>query len=98
MPAVYKILAVGHKISPLWKEYKLQTYFTRKGLIDYFEVTNSSPTERMSAAINSTTLLTESKRLCFEKASADYKTVKDEIAKEAGIVYDFKDSWASRVP
>jgi hypothetical protein len=46
----------------------------------------------MSAAINSTTLLTESKRLCFKKASADYKTIKDKIAKEASIVYDFKDS------
>jgi hypothetical protein len=98
MPAVHKISAVGHKIKPLWKECKLQTYFTGKGLINYFEVTDSSPTERMSAAINSTTPLTESERLCFEKASADYEIVKDEIAKEAGIVHDFEDSWASRVP
>jgi hypothetical protein len=36
--------------------------------------------------------LTESKKIYFKKIEEDYKKIKEEIATEAGIVYDFKDS------
>jgi hypothetical protein len=42
--------------------------------------------------------LTEGEKACFEKIEADYKKIKEEIAKEAGIVHDFEDSRSARVP
>ena len=36
--SIHKLKAASHKSSPLWKKCKLQTYFTGKGLIDYFVV------------------------------------------------------------
>ncbi len=42
--------------------------------------------------------LTEGKKTCFKKIEEDYKKVKEEIATEAGIVYDFKDSRSARIP
>ncbi len=36
MPLVHQIKAAAHKKSALWKECKLQTYFTAKGLISVY--------------------------------------------------------------
>ncbi|ELR02112.1 hypothetical protein GMDG_05272 [Pseudogymnoascus destructans 20631-21] len=38
----HKIKAKDHKVQPLWKGCKLQTYSTAKGRIDYFVVTEES--------------------------------------------------------
>jgi len=94
MPSVHKISATEHKNGLLWRECKLQTYFTRKGLIDYFIVIDSGLTNRMPTAADSynTPLLTESERACFEKIQMDYQGVKEEVARQAGIVHDFEDS------
>jgi hypothetical protein len=42
--------------------------------------------------------LTDGEKACFEKIEADLRKVKEEIAKEAGIVHGFEDSRSVRVP
>jgi hypothetical protein len=39
--STHNLEAKGHKNIPLWKECKLQTYFTGKGRIDYFVVVDN---------------------------------------------------------
>jgi hypothetical protein len=99
MPSVHQVKATAHKKTALWKECKLQTYFTTKGLIDYFVVVDDSRSkERRFTAANEATPLTEGEKACFEKIEADYQKISEEIAKEASIVHDFEDSWSARVP
>jgi hypothetical protein len=99
MPSVHQVKAAAHKKSALWKECKLQTYFTAKGLIDYFVVVDDSRSKKHTfAAADKATLLTEGEKACFEKIEEDYQKIKEEIAKEAGIVHDFEDSRSARVP
>jgi hypothetical protein len=43
MPAHGKRASQHTSIQPLWKTCKLQTYFTAKGLIDYFVVKEAEP-------------------------------------------------------
>jgi hypothetical protein len=83
----------------LWKECKLQAYFTAKGLIDYFVIEDDRRSKgRMVAAADKAMLLAKGEKACFEKVRADYQKIKEEIAKKAGIVHDFKDSRSARVP
>jgi hypothetical protein len=97
MPLVHQIKAAAHKKSALWKECKLQTYFTAKGLINYFIVDNSRLKERMFAAADEPILI-EGEKAFFEKIEADYEKIREEIVKEAGIIHDFEDSRSIRVP
>ena len=95
MPSVHHIKATTHKRSALWKECMLQTYFTAKGLIDYFVVVEGKKLDLgQFAAASGDPLLTEGEKAYFEKVEKDFKKVKEEVAKEAGIVHDFEDSQA----
>ena len=78
---------------------KLQTYLTAKGLIDYFVVVAGGKSELgQFAANNGDSLLTEGEKANFETIEEDLERVKEEVSKGAGIVHDFEDSRASRVP
>ena len=73
----------------------LQTYFTAKGLIDYFVVVEGKKLDLgQFAAASGDPLLTEGKKAYFEKVEEDFKKVKEKVATEAGIVHDFEDSQA----
>jgi orsellinic acid/F9775 biosynthesis protein OrsD/helicase-like protein/RAD3-like DEAD/DEAH box helicase len=96
IPAVHKISVTEHAKSPLWKNCKLQTYFTGKGLIDYFVVAEPSPST--STAVDEPPVLTEAERAFFTKTEADFEKVKEEMAEQAGIVHEFEDSRASHIP
>ena len=107
MPSIHHVKAAAHKRSALWTECRLQTYFTAKGLIDYFVVVAGKTRPELvqglgrSAATASgggDPLLTKGEKAYFEKIEEDFEKVKEEVAKEAGIVHDFEDSRASHVP
>jgi hypothetical protein len=59
----------------LWKEYKLQTYFTIKGCIDYFVVVDR---EKGRETARGSILLIEPEK--------DYKNVKCNLKKQATVV------------
>ena len=93
MLLVYQIKVAAHKKSILQKEYKLQTYFTAKGLINYFVIVNKSRSkDYLFIAIDKPILLTKNKKVYFEKIKIDYQKAKEEIVIEASIIHDFKDS------
>jgi hypothetical protein len=79
----------------LYKECKLQTYFIAKGLIDYFVVVDNNRSKEHTFAAANEPILTKGEKACFERIEVDYEKIKEEIAKEAGIVHDFKDSWSA---
>jgi superfamily II DNA or RNA helicase len=99
-PSAHKISVSKHKTKPLWKECRLQTYFTGGGLIDYFLVFDPTltPLPTSITTTNDTTPLTPAERTLFAKLEEDVKKVKGEIEEQAGIVHDFEDSRSSRVP
>lgn len=76
MPSVHQVKAAAHKKSALWKGCKLQTYFTSKGLIDYFVVTDNGKSEQgLSAAAEEGLPLAEREKTYFEQIKDDYKKV-----------------------
>jgi hypothetical protein len=96
MGSVHKTKASDHTSSPLWKECKLQTYFTGKGRIDYFlvvenkEVSNClKPTEKE---------LDNKEKALFRELEKDFVGVKDDLEEQASVVHDFGDSRSERVP
>jgi hypothetical protein len=77
MPSIRHVKAAAHKKSALWKECKLQTYFTAKGLIDYFVVVEGKESDLgRFAAASGDTLLTEGEKAYFKKIEEDFKKVK----------------------
>ncbi|KFY92765.1 hypothetical protein V500_04036 [Pseudogymnoascus sp. VKM F-4518 (FW-2643)] len=96
--AAHKAKAKNHKAVQLWKECKLQTYFTARRLVDYFVVVETGAREHIFTGGSGLALLTEGEKACFEKIEADYWKVKVEIAIQAGIVHEFEDSRSSREP
>jgi hypothetical protein len=77
MSAVHGIKAKEHEKSPLWKECKLQTYFTGKGLIDFFIVIEG-PSQSGRSKLDSATL-TKTKKELFVKLEKDYEDAKGDI-------------------
>jgi hypothetical protein len=72
MPSVHHIKTTAHKKSALWKDCKLQTYFTAKGLIDYFVVVDNGKSEQVpSVAAEGNRLLTDGEKAYFKKIEAD---------------------------
>ena len=92
---VYEIKVKEYEKSLLQKEYKLQTYFTRKGLIDYFIVIEG-PSQSSRSKLDSTILIKTKKEL-FIKLEKDYEDTKGDIEEQASIVYNFGDSRSERV-
>jgi len=66
MPSVHQIKAIVHEKTILWKEVKLQTYFTGYGRIDYFIVIDSNKREGFLASGNNSTLLTQLEKELFK--------------------------------
>ena len=95
MPAIYEIKVKEYEKSPLQKEYKLQTYFTRKGLIDYFIIVES-PSQSSRSKLDSTRLA-ETEEELFIKLEKDYSDVKVDIKEQASIVHNIRDSRSERV-
>ena len=61
----------------MWKEYKLQTYFTGKGLIDYFVVVEG-PSQSSRSKLDSARLTRLEEEL-FIKPEKDYEDVNGDI-------------------
>jgi hypothetical protein len=95
MPSVHQIKAAVHEKTALWKEVKLQTYFTGHGRIDYFIVIEV-PSQSSRSKLESTTLLKIEEEL-FVKLEKDYGNVKANIKKQANIVHNIRDSRSERV-
>jgi hypothetical protein len=96
MASTHSTKATEHKTTPLWKDCKLQTYFTGHGRIDYFVVTearNQTSRSKLDAAIS-----TEAEAALFVKLEKDYGNVKADIEEQASIVHDFGDSKSERMP
>jgi hypothetical protein len=91
--SIHEMEAKGHKNSALWKECKLQTYFTGHGRIDYFVVMENRNYDGEVAAP-----LKQVEKHLFTKLEDDYQDVKDDIRQEASVVHDFGDSRSARVP
>jgi len=96
LPSIHKIKAKEHENGPLWRECKLQTYFTGKGLIDYFVVADVS--SQSSRSKLDSTRLTKTEEELFVKLEKDYDDVKVDIEEQASIVHDIRDSRSERVP
>ncbi|KAK2468825.1 hypothetical protein H9L39_19587 [Fusarium oxysporum f. sp. albedinis] len=79
---------------PRWRTCKLQTYFTAKGLIDYFMVEDPSP----SGAGLATAPMSQEEGKLFENLKADIIQASRDLDEEAGIVQDVEESRADRVP
>jgi len=93
--ACHKTETKAYESSQLWRECKLQTYFTAKGRIDYFVVVDR---EKGGATARGSTSLTEPEKALFEKLEKDYKDVTRDLEEQASVVHDFGDSRAERVP
>ena len=76
----------------------LQTYFVRKGRIDYFVVVDNMNKENSSTSLVPATPLKEEEKDLFAKLASDCHNVKGDIAEQAGIVQDFGESRSARVP
>ncbi|RKK93567.1 hypothetical protein BFJ70_g17731, partial [Fusarium oxysporum] len=87
---------------PLWRACKLQTYFTAKGLIDYFLVEEdpSLPTTGGALAGSGLAMASTSQEegKLFEDLKADIIQASRDLDKEAEIVQDVEASRADRVP
>lgn len=93
---MYKIKATVHKSYALWREVKLQTYFTAFGRIDYFIVGENPKASVISK--DSSPLVTQPEKELFEKLERDYQDVKCDLEEQATIVQDIRDSRSERVP
>ena len=89
MPTVYEIKVKEYKKSPLQKKYKLQTYFTKKGLINYFIIVESL-SQSSKSKLDSTRLV-ETKEELFIKLEKDYSDIKVNIKEQASIIYNIRD-------
>jgi hypothetical protein len=98
MPSIHQIKAAVHEKAALWKEVKLQTYFTGHGRIDYFVVTDNKEKEGVSKQASDSVRLTQPEKELFEKLEKDYKDVKCDLEEQATVVQDIRDSRAERVP
>ena len=75
-----------HESTPLWKEFRLQTYFTAKGRIDYFVMTDGEEEGGVSAQASSSVLLTQPEKELFKKLEKEYKDVKCDLEEQATVV------------
>ncbi|GKU10505.1 unnamed protein product, partial [Fusarium langsethiae] len=88
---------------PLWRACKLQTYFTAKGLIDYFLVEEDPSLPLTGGALAGSGLsimasTSQEEGKLFEDLKADIIQASRDLDKEAEIVQDVEASRADRVP
>jgi hypothetical protein len=67
----------------------LEIYFTAGGRIEYFVVVEEAEEEERKLLGIGKALLTDSEKVCFGKLEENYQKTKDDIIKQASIVYDF---------
>jgi hypothetical protein len=84
--ASHKVKDVEQRNGLLWRECKLQTYFTAGGRIDYFVVTYNNEKEGFSGFSNDSALLMEPEKELFEKLEKDYKDVKCDLEEQVTVV------------
>ncbi|RBA14537.1 hypothetical protein FPRO05_03329 [Fusarium proliferatum] len=86
----------------LWRACKLQTYFTAKGLIDYFLVEEDPSLPLTGGALEGSGLAmastSQEEGKLFEDLKADIIQASHDLDKEAEIVQDVEASRADRVP
>jgi hypothetical protein len=82
--------AKEHDVALLWQECRLQTYFTVKGRINYFVVTDDNKNSRVPEQASDSVLLTQPEKKLFDKLNKNYTDVKQNLKKQASIVHDFK--------
>lgn len=88
---IHEIKPKEHSKTPLWRSCKLQTFFTAKGLINYFVVLEGINPVALAPLPKPTEDL-------FEMLKQDLGKVKSDMQEQAGIVSDFGDSRSERVP
>ena len=88
----YKKARAHHDSSPLWAECKLKTYFTAKGLIKYFLVSDEQPAKAAVAGLSVPEIE------LFRKLDEDIAKAEDDAERKGGVVQDFTESKSSRVP
>jgi hypothetical protein len=81
----HKRKAKEHDVTPLWREYRLQTYFTAKGRIDYFVVTDNEEKGGVSARASDSVLLTRPEKELFKNLKKDCKDVKRDLEEQASL-------------
>ncbi|KAL6407531.1 hypothetical protein AUP68_08550 [Ilyonectria robusta] len=101
---VYGMKASQHReATPLWRDCRLQTYFTAKGRIDYFIVEDPSLSLSSSSSgeVSALGLLTppsQEEGKLFNRLKADLAQASCNLEEQAGIVQDEGGSQADRVP
>ena len=111
--ARHQIKATDHGPGrPLWQACQIQTYFTAKGCIDYFEVTGPAATgpsqsqDSGSGSVDSNSLplaiptatTTAAQRALFASIEQDASTIQQDVDRQAIIVQDLNASRTERVP
>jgi hypothetical protein len=90
---VHQIKAASHcPRQPLWRTCQLQTYFTGKGRIDYFEVASPSQAQLKAPP------LALAKQALFASLEHSASTIEQDITEQTGIVRDLNASRTERVP
>lgn len=99
MPAHGKRASQHTSIQPLWKACKLQTYFTAKGLIDYFIVEEAEPSSSPSPlGTRGEPPLSQEEGKLFGDLKADIIQASHDLGSRAEIVQGIEESRADRVP
>jgi len=95
----HQIKAASHcPRQPLWRTCQLQTYFTGKGRIDYFEVASPSQASQASQAQLKAPPLALAEQALFASLEHSASTIEQDITEQAGIVRDLNASRTERVP
>jgi hypothetical protein len=90
----HKRKAKEHDVTPLWWEYRLQTYFTAKGQIDYFVVTDNEEKGGVPARASDSVLLTRPEKELFKKLKKDCKDIRRDLEEQASVrVHAGKYQW-----
>lgn len=102
----HKRKAREHREQPLWEDCTLQTYFTAKGMIDYFRVTEPESPEiackaptagQQGERVPSNTAKHAGDEL-FHTLQGDIRAADVELEEKGGAVQDFTASRAERIP
>jgi len=86
-----------HELTPLWRSCQLQTYFSAKGRIDYFEVDARSQSS-LPMASGAPPSPTMAEQALFTSLERDASTIQQDLNREAAIVQDISASRTERVP
>ena len=76
----------------LWEKCLLQTYFTRKGQIEYFIVVDNCQNSDISIDPETTASRRVRESELFAQMEKGYLDAEDDLRKEASVVHDFGNS------